>query len=43
MYLEEWLGIGALFLVTILASAAGIGGGGNIVPILLILFKFGST
>jgi len=40
---SEALGTLALFMVTILSAAAGIGGGGNIVPILLILFKFGST
>ena len=43
LFKDEAFGTLALFMVIILSSAAGIGGGGNIVPILLILFRFGST
>jgi uncharacterized membrane protein YfcA len=39
----EMIGSLALFVVCLLSAAAGIGGGGNIVPILSILFMFGST
>lgn len=36
----EFFGSIVLFLVILLSAGAGIGGGGNIIPVLLILYRF---